>query len=375
MGKLMKGLVAGLMVVGLLAMAAPGSWAQNVDPLTIGTTSPGALEGDYQTGGGLLQFLAVASPTLCNDGSDATDCPLSGHLWFYNAACSRISDKAVPLTENDLEIVPLHDPLVTQNRVGNVLVAATLPNAQFGQVRLATNPIIGQTWFVDTVRGIARIQDLARLSNNNGNGWAPYKPAHVLILAPPDDGSFLTGTLIFRCPVGTALLAKANGAGGFIVGTPGTLGGDMLDLANQDEGGLPNESNDPLLTTATSSTICDDCTTNGVFAKALQAFVFDDDELLLQSVDNIQCRCLGAAFPAGGTFVNEIRLKDLSVHAGVRATYWEIFSFGFTPAPENQEVDALFTAALNVVANFGPAGRMNFYSRLWNANARTNIEP
>jgi len=363
------------MVVGLLTAGAPGSWAQQPDPLVIGANNtPAALEGGYQTGGGLFQWLAIAAPQECIDGS--ANCPdTAAHLWFYAAACTRVDDKAVPLSKNKLTVISLHDPLVTANRVGNVLVGGTLPNSQFQQVRLTSNAIIGQTWFVDAVRGIGRIEDMARLSGNSGMGWSPYRPAHVLLLAPPDDGVILTGTLIFRCPTGTAVLAKVSTVGGgSVVGTVGTLGGDMLDLASQDEGAAPGTAVNAVLTEADDDTLCGSCSTNGLFAKAISAIVYDTEENLIKSVDNISCRCLGASI-AGGAFQSEIRLKDLALAAGSQATYWEIFSFGATTnvAQGGTDTQELWTAALNVVGSF-PGLKVNFYTRLHSTNDRSNIE-
>jgi hypothetical protein len=371
----MKRLTAVLAFVALIGSGGVPAWAQQVDPLALGFTSPGALEGSFITDtAAQLQFLILASPRLCNDASDPDLCENRVHLWFYTAACNRVDDAAVTLTENDVEILPLHSPLLTSVRAGNVLVAATPPSGPFDQPILATNSVLGLTYYIDVNRGIGRIEELSRLSNNNGNGWSPYKPVAIIPLALPDNGSSIFETLLIRCPQGTALVDREVSPGPppiiatFVVGTEGTLGGDMLDLALQDEGFSPGDAYSAATTFADEFTICDDCDTNGLFASALTAIIYDLDENFLRSVDNLPCQCLGVAPQGGAAFDTEVRLSDLAAIAGVEATYWEVFSFG---APSGDE---LFTGSMNTqlrVVNLN----LNFFSRLHNTNARENIIP
>ncbi len=365
----MKRLTAVLALVALTVGGGAPAWAQNVDPLTIGDTSPGALEGSYittDTAGGQFQFLILASPRFCNDSSNPNVCEFTPHVWFYTAACIRVNDIRVPLTENDVEIISLHSPLVTSVRVGNVLVAGTPGTGPFSQPLLLTNSIIGLMYYADVNRGIGRIEELARLSNNNGNGWSPYKPAHVIPFALPDDGGVIFNTLLVRCPRSTDL-ARANDddAGDFFIsGVEGTLGGDMLDLASQDEGNPPAQAYNPATTLATDQTLCDDCETTGVFARALSFFIFDLNENFLQSVDNVPCQCIGLTTILGGTAV-EARLRDISPISGIQATYWEITSFGPPIDEEHTDSGELFTASLNTRLRAGSLN-LNFFSRLFN---------
>jgi hypothetical protein len=360
----MKRLTAVLAFVALTGGGGIAAWAQQVDPLALGFTSPGALEGSFITDNTQFQFLILASPRFCNDASDPDVCENRVHLWFYTAACSRVDDAAITLTENDVDIQELHSPLVTSVRAGNVLVAATPPSGPFDQPILATNSILGLMYYIDANRGIGRIEEMSRLSNNNGNGWSPYRPIALIPFALPDDGQIIFNTLLMRCPVGTALVETDPT---LVFGQEGSLGGDMLDLASQDEGNPPGDSYDPGTTNATSSTICDDCDTNGLFASALTAIIYDLSENFLRSVDNLPCQCLGVA-PQGGAFELETRLSDLAAIAGVEATYWELFSFG---APTGDE---LFTGSMNTQLVAGPFN-LNFFSRLHSTNARENILP
>jgi hypothetical protein len=360
----MKRLTAVLAFVALIGSGGAPAWAQQVDPLALGFTSPGALEGSFITeSSGQFQFLILGSPRLCNDGSDPDVCPNPVHLWFYTAACSRVDDAQAPLTENDVEILELHSPFLTSVRTGNVLVATTPPSGPFDQPILGTNSILGLTYYIDVNRGIGRIEELARLSNNNGNGWSPYKPIHVVPFALPDDGGIIFNTLLIRCPRGTAVADDPL----FVFGDEGTLGGDMLDLAAQDEGFVPGSAYSSATSLANDNTICDDCDTNGLFARALTAIIFDLDENFLRSVDNLPCQCIGVA-PQGGAFQAEVRMSTLAAIAGVRATYWELFSFG---APTGDE---LFTGALNTQLRVGSLN-LNFFTRLHNTNRRENIIP
>ena len=379
----MKRLTMVLTILTLTLAGASLGWAQQVDPLAIGqNNAPAALEGGYQTEAGQFQFLMLASPQGCLNGDpnskgDRSCKNSTTHLWFYTAACTRVDNLQVPLTKNDVAVLPLHSPAVTSNRVGNVLVAATPPGGPFDQPLLASNAIIGQTWFIDANRGIGRIEDMARSDGNGGNGWTPYRPAHVLLFAPQDNGIDLFGGLIFRCPVGTSLTSRGTPSTTFVLGALLTLGGDMLDLAAQSDGDAPGSALQASLTEANEDTLCDDCQTNGLFATKLSAIVYDLDEKFLRSQDNINCRCLGASIGAGA-FSTEVRLGALVIEAKTQETYWEIFTIGQPRNPNNATGDdpsseSLFTAALNV--QVVSTVSVNFYTRLFSARDRTNIEP
>lgn len=335
------------MRIALLVLVSAGSPvaapAQNTDPLTIGQgKSPSALEGSYITGGEHLQFLVIGSPRGEN----------RAHLTFYAATCTAVSNKIVPLTDNDVELVALHSNLTTRSRVGNVLVTAS------------DAPIIGWTYYVDVSRGIGRLEELARLAGGarGGTGWSPYRPSHVLLFAPPDDGVSTFATLLVRCPVGTAVQAP-GAAGGTVIGQPGTLGGAMLDLASQTvDGSAAGAAFDPDTTIATAGTLCPSCTTTGLFASRFNADIYDTDENFLMSIDSVDCRCLGVSL-AGGTFTNEPRLKDLAPVAASQSTYWELFGVG----------TGLFTASVNLQIREGGLN-VNFFNRLHNARDADNIE-
>ena len=94
MSKLMKGLVAGLLVVGLLTVAGPAR-AQFADPLTL--AGSGVLIPFFGAIGGDVSILEVASPNdiIGNPGL---------HFIFYNAACTRIESFPTAETPNHLRL-------------------------------------------------------------------------------------------------------------------------------------------------------------------------------------------------------------------------------------------------------------------------------
>ncbi|MGH7265769.1 MAG: hypothetical protein ACREMB_13105, partial [Candidatus Rokuibacteriota bacterium] len=300
----MKRLLVVLVALTIVPLAGAVAMAQQPDPLHIGVNqdaTPAALEGGYRTDGGRLQFVVLGSPRDCNDGSDPVSCPNALRVYFYNEACNRVDHVPVSLAENGLAILELHNPGVTANRAGNFLVAGASAGNP-GQPRLANHALTGLSYFVDPNQGVSRVEELARLAES-GVGWRPYQPSAMLPFAPPDDGGFLTDTLLLRCPVGVtpAVLEFFN------LGTPGTLGGDMQDLASQAEGGAPGT------VLADDSTVNNRADGDGSFAVNLVALVFDPDGNLL-GIPTFPCRCY-----------TEQRLNGILPAAGVTSTHWEIF--------------------------------------------------
>ncbi|MGH7265770.1 MAG: hypothetical protein ACREMB_13110 [Candidatus Rokuibacteriota bacterium] len=323
----MKRVVAGLAVLVVTAVAVPPGWAQNVDPLHIGEDAPRALEGSYSTNAGQLQFLFLTSPLTCNDGSDPDQCPFPLRVYFYNTACNRVDSRPVSLGPNQTTVLELHNPGVTANRAGNFLVAAADPTDP-GLALLTEESIAGISYFFDANTGIARAEELSRLARN---GWLPFNAAAAILLAVPDDGVSFSSTLRLRCPVGTAV------SGSDVIGTLDTLGGDMLDLAAQEDGETPG---DAFLSPVDDDTLRDDNDSNfnGTFASAVTATVYDLDGNLLGTVASIPCTCL-----------TEVGLGTLTPLATSQFTYWELFSTGGDLGTE------IFTGAFSFQAGPGLA--------------------
>ncbi|MGH7265903.1 MAG: hypothetical protein ACREMB_13815, partial [Candidatus Rokuibacteriota bacterium] len=245
-------------------------------------------------------------------------------VYFYNEACNRVDHVPVSLAENGLAILELHNPGVTANRAGNFLVAGA-STGNPGQPLLADHALTGLSYFVDPNQGVSRIEELARLAES-GVGWRPYQPSAMLLFAPPDDGGTLTDTLLLRCPVGVtpAVLEFFN------LGTPGTLGGVMLDLAIQTDVAAPGS----LL--ADDGTVNSRADSDGSFAVNLIALVFDPDGNLL-GIPTFPCQCF-----------TEQRLNGILPVAGVTSTHWEIFGLS---AQERRA--GLFASAFSLRAIVG----------------------
>jgi hypothetical protein len=318
--------------------------------------SPGALEGSQLTGGGILQFLLLAAPGECQGTSGCAQAnPI--RVYFYNNACTRVDSTSLTLSKNKVSLLSLHETTTTANRTGNFLVATADPAAT-GQPLLAETQIAGISYVIHTGLGVGRAQELARQSAQFGQGWRPYASTHVIIFAPPDDGVNFFDLLELRCPVGTAVQA-AGLNGGTVIGTANTLGGDMADLSSQDEGDAPGSVFGTDTTGATEGTIdgFNDSNSNGTFASAIKATVFDTNENVLGSVSSFTCTCN-----------TQVRLATLLAAAAGNSTYWELFSTGGGTGTE------VFTGGLNILVR--TAGlNINLFHRLHNARDEANITP
>jgi hypothetical protein len=352
----MKRLIAVLMALTLAGLGGSAAWAQMVDLKEMGVNegSPGALEGPFRadSANGVFAFLAVASPRNCNDGSNATDCPNEVRAWFYDAACTRVSTVAIPLSENDTELVGIH--AVTTATSGSVLVGHADPAAP-NDVLLDFAPptphqIAGVIFEIDVAIGIARTIQMARIGNDFSNGWAPYYPVGVIPFLPADDGSNFFSLVQLRCPVGSALVDPT--ANDLLVGTAQTLGGDMLDLASQDEGGTPGDAYASGTTAVDGEALCDDCSPSpSNFATDVTIRIFDTDEVLLDTVSSFACSCL-----------TEVRASAISSFAASNSTYWELE--GNAPANFSGSTDGVFAGAFSILIVNPLVPRVLLYDRV-----------
>jgi hypothetical protein len=366
----MKRLIAVLTILTFVGTWAvvPIASAQQTDPMRFGGDSqdpgsPSALEGGYITGNGQFQWLMIGAPRGAIDGNSSIEGNVA-HLWFYNAACNRVVDKAGPLTENRSKVFALHNPgFLTGPRVGNVIVAAISPFTGPFQPVAATNAIIGEMFYVDINRGIGRLEEVAtNPATSSQNAWQPYSGAHVILFAPPDDGVNFFDTLILRCPVGASVTSQ-----GTVFGTAGTLGGDMVELYNQS---ISSQTvGDGYLSTASSVTTrwiifnSSASDPSGLFAKALSAAVYNLDEEFQESVDNLGCQCIGTATSP------EVRLSTLSAFSATHESYWELQSFN------SGGLDDAWTADLNVRLTVAGLLNVNFYHRLHRVPGSQGLSP
>jgi hypothetical protein len=363
----MKRLIAVLTILTFVGTWAvvPIASAQMKDPMRFGGDSndpgkPDSLEGSYITGNGQFQWLMIGAPRGRIDGDSSIEGNVA-HLWFYTAACNRVVDKAAPLTENQSKVFALHNPgFLTGPRVGNVIVAAISPFTGPFQPVSATNAIIGEMFYVDINRGIGRLEELAA-NTAEPTAWQPYSGAHVILFAPPDDGVNFFDTLLVRCPVGASVTAQ-----GTVFGTAGTLGGDMVDLYNQSNGGgSPGDGYSSTTSSVTDTWLINSSAADpsGLFAKALSASVYNLDEEFQESVDNLGCQCIGTATSP------EVRLGTLSAFAASHESYWELQSF-------NQGgLDDAWTAGLNVRLTVPGLLNVNFFHRLHRTPGAQSLNP
>jgi hypothetical protein len=320
------------------AMAGPGRDSLHIGEPTSSdfTGNPLALVIPYffgDTSKSQFYFLVVASPSKCNNNKSSDGCDNEAHLWFYNTACTRVDSFPIPLTKNDVTVVPLHDPVVTSVREGAVLIGGVDSPEESDIVGSASSPLIAQGLWVDAVRGIGRKIDPATTGQSSGT-WKQYHTEWVIPFNPPDSDSLgIFTTMIVSCPTGVNTSGTA--------GTLGTLGGDMLEIADFDAN---------FVTTAP--------------ATAIQAFVFDLDEKFLKDV-LIPCRCVGVQPPGSTSFVSEVRMKDLFAGAATQSTYWEFVS----QARQDDDVYMIYHGIQVKVTGLN----IDWFGRAWSAHVPFTI--
>jgi hypothetical protein len=191
----MRKLTVGLVVLGLFVALAAPAMAQVADPL--GLITSGAVLPYFSTGGSssLLEVYA----------------PIQGvprlHALFYNENCARGPESiGIPLTRNDVQIVPL--PGATANSANGLIALGNVDNTGFflqpmrnflGEVIVARviwfN--LGTPGFVRTLEPIQIVH--AEALPIDGFIWNPLRTAAVF-----EAPRFITGSLethmLFICP-------------------------------------------------------------------------------------------------------------------------------------------------------------------------------
>ena len=232
MRKLTKGLVAGLMVVGLLAVAAPSpSEAQlqcrapagpglapcfsgTFDPLTLAAS--GVLIPFVLSSTGDVSILEIATPVGQNGlnrtgiNPDAnTPTGNSVHIVFFDASCVRTQSMGIDMTQNDIALIDFRGFLAQTASVAPGLAAvAQLGGSGFELLPLA-NPIHTRMYWFNVTAGAlrhARIIEPIILDawdntepNLNLANWSPLRTA-ATFFAPLDVNPLRT-TLHLVCPI------------------------------------------------------------------------------------------------------------------------------------------------------------------------------
>ena len=206
----MRKLRVSLMLVGLLAVAAPGM-AQtpgSLDPLgliTSGAVLPYLGQG---TPDGAMSFLEVYAPVR----------DTSVHMFFFDVNCVRTGESAnIDLTANDVEIFRLDNTGPLQPTSGLVTIGSASTDG-FSLIPLEA-PIHARVIWVNTAQDFARVLEPIAIStrDNDRNGtplgpgtWNPLRTG-ATFFAPIEQGGFHT-TLYFVCPNANIHSAAASSA-------------------------------------------------------------------------------------------------------------------------------------------------------------------
>src|ERR1700675_1375079 len=180
----MRKRIAGLIVGGLLAVAAPAS-AQFGDPLSL--AAAGVLIPFFGNGAnGDLSFVELAAPV----GG------VSIHMIFYNAACTRVISLAETLTANEVAIVPIAPVAPGVN--GLVAVAWT---ANGNDLIPLPTAIHSRVYWVNVVSGRARVLEPITLETYQVSGattWNPLRSGATFV-APQETANIHTVVYLI-CP-------------------------------------------------------------------------------------------------------------------------------------------------------------------------------
>jgi hypothetical protein len=256
----------GLMVVGLLAVAAVPAMAQTADPLGLissgavlpyfgsnGTTAFGSTTNAHSEplSPGSMSFLEVAAPVIGN---------LQFHMFFFSANCTRGPESVgLPLTTNDVQLFRL-DYNNTQNPVDGLVTAANVDQSGFALTPISiVSPLHVRVLWVNVGEDFMRTLEPIALNNAEAlsiNGtWNPMRTGATFYA--PLDGNGISTTIYFICPrstIATGINSPAN------VAFPDTLFPALIPR--------PNSSTTPL-----------------------RLRVYDDEEGFLRDVQSA-CDCL-----------------------------------------------------------------------------------
>jgi hypothetical protein len=345
----MRKLIAGLLAVGLLAVAAP-SMAQTADPL--GLVASGAVIPYVGTGvggsgisivnsatgavttvvlnSGSLAILEVASPVGSNAPPEESAFGANPfHMLFYDQTCTRVGPSVgFPLTTNDAALVNLN--LVGDIPKAGLIAAAGVGTSGTGLVPLS-NPIHARVYWISGVDGVlSRVLEPVSINNPEALSlnatWNPLRTGATF--TAPLEGSGVHTTLYLACPT------QAIIPGAF----PEALG-------------FPHLRPIPVLANATTP----------LFLR-----IYDDEESFKRNV-HIRCNCWGAHPVA---LIDSIYSNADPVIGAPNGTYTEIEGEpSCTPgvAPETTTANCSFTGYRSIRWGLGSVGN-DVFGRLSNAS-------
>jgi hypothetical protein len=368
-------LVAGAVLALAVTSSAP-AWGQ-AGIWHVGASTPGALEGGFQEGGGVINFLVLGSPRNCNDGTIPGTCDNPAHIWFYDQTCTQVNHQAIAMKPNQVVLLPIGS--VTPVTQGNFLVATAKTANPLQPIIAQPDPtgpfaapsppgtgasIIGELFVIDVVRGISRLEPLARLEHYYG--WMRYRSEGALLLSLPDDRVSIIEDLLLRCPTGISLVNPALNDN--VHATQGQLGGDMMELSHQARNTAP--IGDAYLAAPTKPNTNETiwfrggqtpATYNGLFATAVTATLYDPSGSVLGTAST-PCQCF-----------TSVPLSTVSPLAAAGQTYWEIVATDGTANFAGGKKGA-FTGGVNMQVKQGGLN-LNFFTPLFMSDRVGNIGP
>lgn len=188
----MRKFMVGLMVLGLLAVAAAPAVAQQLDPLgliTSGAVLPyfgGSLSGPD------FSFIEVYAPISGNSRF---------HMFFFDENCNRVGPSVgLPLTTNDVEILLLN--LIAGIPSRGLITAADVDNDGFTlNPTGALNSFHARVWWFNSASSFARVLEPIALGSFEFGDTFPWNPLRTsaAFFAPLDQSPFAT-TIYLVCP-------------------------------------------------------------------------------------------------------------------------------------------------------------------------------
>jgi hypothetical protein len=199
MSKLMKGFVAGLMVVGLLAVSAPAKAQGLGDPLTLAAS--GVLIPFFGATSGDVSLLEVSSPVGPN--------PVL-HFIFYNAACTRVESFPTQDTTNDTDLyraASFGPGSIVTGVDGLIAIAADAGDGINMKPLPITGPLHTRLYHFNVSTHLYRVLEPIILnmaeSPSATNTWHPLRSGATFFAPQEGIAGGLKTTLYFVCPKDT----------------------------------------------------------------------------------------------------------------------------------------------------------------------------
>lgn len=189
----MRKLMVGLMVVSLLAVAAP-AMAQvpgSLDPLGLATSGVVLPYVGSPAGESWLEVYAPVSGT-------------SFHMFFFDAACNRVGDSVhLELTTNDIQLLRVDN--LGNTPTSGLITAGSVDGTGFHLAPLDA-PVHSRVLWVNVAANFIRVLEPIVVDHFDSFGdffpqgqWSPLRTA-ATFFAPREQAGFLATSLYFVCP-------------------------------------------------------------------------------------------------------------------------------------------------------------------------------